>query len=108
MPYNLPPDPLEILITLAISLASGAISIGRRIVSGEKSNALWIFTEFATAVLCGTLMYSMYPHIQAWLPSSITLPVAVALAAHSGGRLFQESESFIITKMEKLLSVFGR
>lgn len=108
MPYNLPPDPTEILVTLLISVISGAISIGRRIVSGHKSNALWIITEFCTAVLCGTLMYTMYPHIQDWLPAAVNLPVAVALAAHSGGRLFQESESFIVEKMERVMRVFGR
>ena len=96
------PDPLStqdlvgILSALVISLVSGAISITRRIVSGYSVSLIWVISEFLTAILCGYLMYNAYPYLDPHLPDFVTLPVAVAFVAHSGGRIFQEAESAII------------
>jgi len=95
---NTPPDLWGILGALAISIVSGFISIARRIVSGHPATLLWIITEFATAILCGYLMYEAYPHLQEALPDWLTLPIAVAVAAHTGGRVFQEVESQVLRK----------
>lgn len=83
-----------------ISLFSGAISIIRRIIAGYSSSALWVLSEFMTAVLCGYLMYNAYPYLAPSLPEFITLPVAVAFVAHSGGRIFQETESALIKQFK--------
>ena len=103
MPYPVPPDPWELLITLALSCLSGAISIARRIISGYESSWLWVISEFLTAILCGYLMFSAYPLLAPYLPKAVTLPVAVAVAAHSGGRIFQESEEVVMRYFERLL-----
>jgi len=96
------PDPMSaqdiagILTAIAISIVSGAIAITRRIVEGYSSSVLWVISEFLTAILCGYLMYNAYPYLDPSLPDFITLPVAVAFVAHSGGRIFQEVESALI------------
>lgn len=96
------PDPLNtqdiagILTAVAISIISGVVSITRRIASGYSGSLLWVISEFLTAILCGYLMYNAYPFLDPVLPDFITLPVAVAFVAHSGGRIFQEVESSII------------
>lgn len=96
------PDPMSaqdiagILTAIAISIISGTISITSRIVAGYSSSVLWILSEFLTAILCGYLMYNAYPYLSPSLPDFITLPVAVAFVAHSGGRIFQEIESALI------------
>jgi hypothetical protein len=104
MPYTTPPEIWDLIITFVLSITSGAISIARRIVSGHTSGWLWIISEFLTAILCGYLMYTAFPTLQEYLHDTITLPVAVALAAHSGGRIFQESEGIIIRYIEKLIA----
>ena len=96
------PDPMSaqdiagILTAIAISIVSGAVSITRRIVAGYSASLVWVISEFLTAILCGYLMYNAYPYLAPSLPEFITLPVAVAFVAHSGGRIFQEIESALI------------
>ena len=92
--YN--PDITGMLLAAAISALSGAVSIGKRILSGTEGTLLWVFTEFCTAILCGYLMYNAYPALAPHLPNWLTLPVAVAFAAHSGGRVFQEAEEALM------------
>ena len=93
----------EILTVLLLSTISGSISIMRRIHSGQQSSWLWVISEYLTAIMCGYLMYSVYPYIDSWLPNWITLTVAVAVAAHSGGRIVQASEVALLKRVEKYL-----
>lgn len=103
MPIDDPqPDSLGLLVALAISIVSGFISIGRRIVQGHPATFLWILTEFATAILCGYLMYQAYPTLSDILPEWFTPPIAVALAAHTGGRAFQEMEGQLLQKFSNI------
>lgn len=101
---NVPPDLSELLAAFALSILSGAISISQRVAKGHASTFLWIVSEFMTAILCGYLMFSAYPALAPHLPDYITLPIAVALAAHSGGRIFQEIEDVAVKKLDKLLN----
>jgi hypothetical protein len=54
-----------------------------------------------TAILCGYLAYTAYPTLSQFLPSGVTLPVAVSVAAHSGGRIFQELEDTLISAIDR-------
>lgn len=94
-----PPNP-ETTAAVLISMLSGFISIARRVINGHPATILWVITEFATAILCGYLMANAYPRFEeaSWLPHWCTLPVAVAMAAHIGGKLYQEAEKIIIAK----------
>ena len=85
-------DYWSLLGALIISTVSGVISITQRIVLGQRATLIWITSEFLAAILCGYLMYDIYPKIAADLPKWATLPVLVALAAHVGGRSFQMFE----------------
>ena len=96
----IPPDFLEFLAAIIISSVSAFISISRRLLNGHAFSALWVISEFLTAILCGYLMYDSYPTINAMLPEWITLPVAVAISAHSGGRIFQEIEAIFINQLK--------
>lgn len=87
-----------LIVAIGISCVSGFISISRRVLGGAPHTALWIITEFVTAIFCGYLMYEAYPALAPWLPGWCTLPIAVAFTAHSGGRLFQEMENTLITR----------
>jgi putative effector of murein hydrolase len=87
-----------IVLAFIISLMSGFISISRRIMSGHPASALWVITEFCAAILCGYLMHNAYPHLLSYIPEWFTLPVAIAIAAHIGGRVFQELESEFIRR----------
>lgn len=60
---------------------------------------LWIISEFTAAILCGYLMYDIYPHLK--MPAWATLPLMVAISAHTGGRVFQEFEKHIQTRVQK-------
>lgn len=85
-------DYWSLLGALIISTVSGTISIAQRIVLGQRATLIWVISEFLAAILCGYLMYDIYPAIQADLPKWATLPVLIALAAHVGGRSFQMFE----------------
>lgn len=99
MPWNQQTDIWGLVGAFIISTVSGFISISRRIMSGQKATWLWLISEYLTAILCGCLMYNTYPFIQKDLPEWITLPVAIAVAAHIGGRVFQEAEAVIFKRI---------
>ena len=86
------PDYWSLVGALIISTISGVISITQRIVLGQRATLIWAISEFLAAILCGYLMYDIYPKIAADLPKWATLPVLIALAAHVGGRSFQMFE----------------
>ena len=100
MLFPVPPDFLEFLAAIVISVVSAFISISRRLINGHTFSVLWVISEFLTAILCGYLMYDSYDNINAMFPDWITLPVAVAISAHSGGRIFQEIEAVIINQLK--------
>lgn len=104
MPYSTPPDLIELIITVVLSIVSALVAISRRILQGYTASCLWVFSEFCTAILFGYLMYNAYPTLEPYLPDAITLTVAVALSAHSGGRLFQESEAKLLHFVGKRIS----
>jgi len=85
-------DYWSLLGALIISIVSGTISIAQRIVLGQRATLIWVTSEFLAAILCGYLMYDIYPKIADDLPKWATLPVLVALAAHVGGRSFKMFE----------------
>ena len=105
MPWFNQPDFWGLVSALIISTVSGFISIARRILQGHPANVLWIISEFLTAILCGYLMYHAYPKIQPSVPEWITLPVAIAVAAHIGGRVFQEIEAQLLRKYAEYFRV---
>lgn len=88
--------PWEIIGAIGISIISATVSITRRIFQGHAPAAMWLLSEYLTAILCGYLMYEAYPHLPFDTPEWATLPVCVAFVAHSGGRVFQELESIIL------------
>lgn len=88
-------DYWSLLGALIISTVSGIVSITQRIILGQRATLIWVISEFLAAILCGYLMYDIYPKIAADLPKWATLPVLVALAAHVGGRSFKMFESEI-------------
>jgi tellurite resistance protein TehA-like permease len=98
MPWNNTTDLYGIVGALVISIISGIISISRRILNGHPSNCLWVISEFLTAILCGYLMYEVFPYIEASVPKWFTLPVAIAIAAHIGGKVFQEAEAIFLER----------
>lgn len=90
------PEILSVLGAIGISIVSGTISIGRRILKGQEPSFLWIFTEYLTAILCGYLVFHAYPGFHHLTPEWTTRIMLVALAAHSGGRVIQEVERHVI------------
>jgi tellurite resistance protein TehA-like permease len=97
------PDIWGMLAALIISVVSATISISRRILGGHQFSILWLVSEFLSAILCGYLMYHTYPAVDPVLPDWMTLPVAVAVAAHSGGRIFQEIEAMMLERCSSLI-----
>ena len=95
-------DYWSLIGALIISTVSGVVSITQRVVLGHRVTVIWVFSEFLTAILCGYLMYVSYPFIQAELPKWATLPVLIALAAHTGGRSFQAAERALYNRFQFL------
>jgi tellurite resistance protein TehA-like permease len=102
MPWVTPPDFWDLLIALSISTVSGAVSISRRVLRGYPCSILWVISEFLMAMLCGYLMYNAYPTIQHIFPVWMTPTMSVAVAAHFGGRGFQELERVFIKQINRL------
>ena len=101
------PDLMTLLWVLAVSTLSGFISISQRIARGAAVNTLWLVSEFAAAILCGYLMWDAFPHVTHLLPDWFTLPIAVAVASHFGGRGWQSLEKnmvkhFDFTNLDKV------
>jgi len=105
MPWGNNPDFLSLLGAFLISLISGFISIAQRIARGYQANILWVASEFLAAILCGYLMWDVYPIVAPTLPNWATLPVMVALASHVGGRSFQVLELAILKRYRTDTSV---
>jgi hypothetical protein len=98
MSWQTTPDIWNLVTALIISMISGIISISRKILRGHPSTFLWVVSEFLTAILCGYLMYHSYPQLDPSIPDEITRPVATAIAAHIGGRVFQELEAMFLER----------
>lgn len=96
------PDYWSLAGALIISTISGVISITQRIVLGQRATLIWAISEFLAAILCGYLVYDVYPAVQEDLPKWATLPVLVALAAHVGGRSFQMIEKALAHRYQFL------
>jgi hypothetical protein len=103
MQFGNQPGFYDLLGALIVSVFSGIISISRRVVNGHEASLMWVISEFMTAILCGYLMYSAYPHILEFAPNWFTLPIAVAFAAHTGGKVFQEVENELVRRYTRLL-----
>lgn len=88
-------DLLTFLYVMVISIVSGFISIAQRITRGASVTVLWLLSEFAAALLLGYLMWDAYPKIANLLPDWFTAPIAVATAAHFGGRGLQGLEALL-------------
>ena len=101
MPYKTP-DFWSLIGAIIVSIISGFVSISRRVLAGQQASVLWVTTEFMTAILAGYLMFVTYPAIESSAPKWFTLPVAVALSAHLGGRVFQESEHLFLHQFKRL------
>lgn len=90
------PEIWSALGAIGISIISGTISIGRRILKGHEPSVLWVSTEYLTAILSGYLVFHAYPGFEHLVPEWTTRIMLVALAAHSGGRFIQEVERHVI------------
>lgn len=104
MPFNSQdPQLTEILVASVVVLITSVTSILHKIARGHTVSCIWVMTEFLTAIIAGFFMYEAYPAISQmhYWPDWLTLPIAVAVAAHSGGRVFQEVEDSV-TKNWKL------
>jgi len=104
MPFDNQAGILDLIGAIIVSVFSGVISISRRIVNGHNASLLWVISEFLTAIMCGYLMYTAYPHFADIAPSWFTLPIAVAFAAHTGGKVFQEVENEFVRKYFRLFN----
>lgn len=93
------PELIAMITAFIITLISGTISIGRRILAGHRPSFLWVMTEYLTAMLCGYLTYVNYPSVQHLLPDEISRILLVAVMAHSGGRVIQELERVFIERL---------
>lgn len=81
-----------------ISSISSLISITQRMLRGYPASAIWFFSETLSAILCGYLMWDIYPHIYGELPVWASQHLMIAFAAHAGGRSFQWLEKFFNQK----------
>ena len=98
---------LQYAVAGIIVLITAMMSVARQILKGRTSAFLWIIMEFLTAILLGFLAFDLYPilcELHYW-PEFASLNVTVCLAAHSGGRLFQEFEDGI---RKRYFRVFSR
>jgi hypothetical protein len=108
MPVPEPPtnfDIWKLLGTFAVTVVSATVSILSRIVSGHKATCLWVITEYLTAILFAYLVYHAYPTLAPLLPEWVTLPVLVAIAAHSGGKFFKALESAFLERITTLIKL---
>lgn len=80
---------------IIISSISSAISIAQRMLRGYPASAIWFFSESLSAILCGYLVWDIYPHIAESLPLWASQHLMIAFAAHMGGRCFQWLEKFL-------------
>ncbi len=90
----------QLLGVLLISLLSGFISVGRRMLRQNPPPILWVLSEFVAAILAGYLGWGAYPDLRDSLPRGVTMPVFIAVCAHFGGRFFQLSESYLEGRLQ--------
>ena len=102
MQDHLPPAVIDFFMVLTLSSIGGLIAIGRRIQRGHHATFIWLLTEYLTAILSGYLMYTAFPYLSGWLPDWITSPIAIAFAAHSGGRVIQACEGAMVGYLERI------
>ena len=88
-------DFMGMLGALIISIISAAISIAQRVLRGYPASAVWFFSESLSAILCGYLMWDVYPYIKDELPNWASAHLMIAFAAHTGGKCFQWAEAFL-------------
>ena len=100
MPWRSQPDLLALVSALLISTVSAFVSISQRITRGHPASVLWVISEFSAALLAGYLTYDAYPVLDPHLPDWMTPLMAVALAAHMGGRLIQGAENAVYKKLD--------
>lgn len=98
-------DIATVVATAVISLISGFVSIAQRIARGMAVSIIWVSGEFAAALLCGHLMWDAYPTLRHSLPEWCTQWVAVALAAHFGGRVLQFIEHSVLSRISKAMDI---
>lgn len=94
----------DLIGALVVSTISGTVSILRRAAKGHEVSFLWVISESLTAILAGYLMWTAYPGLIGIVPEWFTLPIAVAIAAHAGGRLFQEVEIQMTSRLKGVIS----
>lgn len=87
-------DVASLIGAIFISGISSAISIAQRMLRGYPASAIWFFSESLSAILCGYLMWDIYPHIAGDIPAWASQHLMIAFAAHAGGRCFQWLEKF--------------
>lgn len=90
----------QLLGVLLISLLSGFISVGRRMLRQNQPPIVWVLSEFCAAILAGYLGWGAYPDLRDSLPRGVTMPVFIAVCAHFGGRFFQLSESYLEGRLQ--------
>ena len=84
---------------LIISIISAAISITQRVLRGYPASAIWFFSESLSAILCGYLMWDIYPLIQSDVPAWASSHLMIAFAAHTGGKCFQWAETIFVKRV---------
>ena len=99
MTANVNQDFMGMVGALVISVISASISIAQRVLRGYPASAIWFFSESLSAILCGYLMWDIYPLIKGELPVWASSHLIVAFAAHTGGKCFRWAEAFFIKRI---------
>lgn len=102
MPWKAHTDLFSILGVFLISFISGFISVAQRIARGHATSVLWVVSELLSAVLCGYIMYDAYPNLSKYLPEWCSMLMMICLAAHVGGRGFQELEKHLYSRFNPM------
>ena len=92
---------LQLTGAILISVLSGAISLGRRILRYGRVPLIGMITEMTAAILAGYLAWDAYPGIQESLPHGVTRAIFVSACAYLGGRLFQYVETLFETRSNR-------
>ena len=95
MPWKNDPNIWGFVGAVVISLISGFISVANALAGGQKFSLIWAAAQLSAAVLAGWLVWDMYPTVEDSIPAWLTQPIATALAAHYGGKLFSLAEKVL-------------
>lgn len=95
MPWKHDPNIWGTIGAVIISLLSGFISVANALAGGQKFSILWAAAQLTAAVLAGWLVWDMYPQVEDAVPGWVTQPIATALAAHYGGKMFSLVEKVL-------------